>query len=294
MNIRALIPPGIDKITVNGLHQWDYGRVLEIECAEFGTEIMEAHFACQGSKVAEIRTCTFKNGIGTVTIPDKCLELSTPITAWVYGISNTYGKTIKTIILPIIQRPKPLRGHIALAENSENADRIEELLGAVNEAVEHISSGDITVARAMHAENADKANNATHAENASYAPTAGNAQTANYSDSAGAFSMRLVASCTITSGVGNLNATLKRDTPYLVVYESNTNTFTGMGCGVLITRSEEVTGYYWCCPVNHSHAAALTTNTRGITIFKGSALSAPGADTSENGSLKVYTFGSIS
>ena len=290
MAIKVVFPAGENSVIIQGLYQWDYGQTLEIECTDIGFEVMEVHFACPNMTMALPRPCTFNNGIGTVSIPDQCLEQGEAITAWIFRIDGKQGHTIKTITLPITKRTKPIRTHEV---PEELVDKYTELLGEVTETVNALKDGDITVAKALRAENADKANTAAHAENASYAPTAGNAQTANYSDSAGAFEMRLVASCTITSGVGNLSSSLVSNTPYLVVYESNTNTDFGVGCGVLITKIE-TNGDYWCCPVNYSHAVAIAQTSRGVTIFSGSPMSSVTADTSEKGSLKVYKFGNIS
>lgn len=291
MAIKVVFPAGQNSVIVQGLYQWDYGQMLEIECPELGNELMEVHFACPNMTMALPRPCTFSNGVGTVPIPDQCLEQGEALTAWICRIDDKQGHTIKTITMPITKRTKPIRTYEV---PEELVDKYTELLVEVREAVNAIKGGEITVARANYALSADKANTAKHAENVSYAPTAGNSQTADYSDKAGAFAMKLVASCTIASGVGTLNATLSGNTPYLVVYESNTNTDFGTGCGALITQiaTEMDNSKYWCCPVNHSHAVAISS--KSVMIFNGSAMSSPTADTNENGSLKVYTFGNIS
>ena len=301
MHIRALIPPGIDEITVNGLHQWDYGRTLEIECAECGTEIMEIHFACMGMIVAETRRCNFTNGIGTVTIPDKCLEQSTPITAWIYGLDTDKGRTIKTIRLPIIERTKPIRAHDVPAEL---VDRYNELAVAAEEAVEALRAGEVKAARATHADEADWANTANHAENASHATTANTAENANYSNTTGAMVMKLVTSCEIVKGKGTIEGNvIKNNTPYFIVFEPTEigNNYTDyISSGVLVVRKEDGYGSLanFCgCALDTTHGIWFDYNPNASTITVGltcqSSSSLVYEDASTNGTLYIYTFGDI-
>ena len=106
MSIRAIFPAGVDEITVNGLHQWDYGRKLEIQADGLPTQI-EVHFACTGMEEAVVRSGTVVNGKAEAAIPDQCLEQITPVTAWVYEVGEKYGKTIKTVVLTIVERKRP-------------------------------------------------------------------------------------------------------------------------------------------------------------------------------------------
>lgn len=280
MHIRALIPPGIDEIIVNGLHQWDYGRTLEIECAEFGTEVMEVHFACMGMIVAETRLCNFTNGIGAVTIPDKCLEQSTPITAWIYGLDTDKGRTIKTIRLPIIERTKPIRMHDV---PTELVDRYNELAVAAEEAVEALLAGEVKAARATHADNADHADTANHAENATHATVATRAEQADYAPLGGSMSLKLLTTITIEAGIstGSNEINTLVGQPYLVVYESN-NGWVGsgvcMGCGSY--RLNEAYG-------SLHYNLGFEINPTGANIIKNTST----VDTSENGTLKIYSFG---
>ena len=94
MALKVTIPAGIPAVSVSGLFQWDYGRVLEIESVDIGSEVLEIHFACEKMQEAIVRPCSFSNGVGSITIPDVCLEQSTPITAWIYKIEGTEGKQL--------------------------------------------------------------------------------------------------------------------------------------------------------------------------------------------------------
>ena len=172
MAIKALIPANQTDITVGGLYQWDYGQVLEIECTELGSEVMEVHFACRGMEEAIVRPCTFSNGVGTVNIPDRCLEQTNPIVAWVYKINSTQGHTVKTITLPVVARTRPSKSQDV---PTEYINQYGELIEEINEAVNALENGNVTAAKATHAVSADSANTAMSATNATYATSAGSA-----------------------------------------------------------------------------------------------------------------------
>ncbi len=176
MAIKALFETGKNEITVEGLYQWDYGQVLEIESSDLGTEIVEVHFACTNMTEAVVRPCTLTNGIGSVTIPDDCLEQSTTIIAWVYTIEGTQGKTRKVIYLPVIARTRPGASRNIPPEIS---DRYTELITEVNEAVNGLESGNVVVERANNATKADHATAAGNASTANHAMIAENARTAD-------------------------------------------------------------------------------------------------------------------
>lgn len=174
MNIVAIIPPGRAEITVNGLHQWDYGRQLEIH-SDALPAIVEVHFACAGMDEAVVRSCSAVNGVATAAIPDRCLEQTTPIIAWVYEISGTTGATTAKIMLPVEPRTRPSAGESIPEDVS---DQYTEAVAAMNEVkqwVDDLMSGDVTVAKATnadHATEADHAKNATSATNAQIAVSA--------------------------------------------------------------------------------------------------------------------------
>ena len=175
MAIKALIPAGQDDITVSGLYQWDYGQVLEIESIDLGSKVAEVHFACANMSEAIVRPCTFTMGVGTVAIPDDCLEQESSITAWVYEIEGTQGRTRKVITLPIIARTRP---SVARDIPQEISNRYTELITEVNEAVDALESGNVVAKQAEHATLADKATSAGNASSANYAVSAGSADTA--------------------------------------------------------------------------------------------------------------------
>lgn len=155
----AKFPDGISEITVNGLHQWNYGQRLQIEASDLPA-LFEVHFAYPGIKDAIVRVCAAVNGVATVAIPDECLEQSRTIQAWIYEIKETAGKTTKTIRLNVIKRVRPAAGGDIPREIS---DKYTEAVGAMNEAVDDLKNGNVI---------ANKANEATHAIEADHAISA--------------------------------------------------------------------------------------------------------------------------
>lgn len=199
MAIKVVFPTGTDSVSVSGLFQWDYGQVLEIESAELGSEIVEVHFACPSMNEAIVRPCSFSNGVGTVTIPDQCLEQTSKITAWIFKIEGTQGRTIKTITLSVTGRTRPSKTQDVPAEN---IDKYTELITEVNEAVEALESGNVKAAKAVNADNATHAATAGNAESANYATSAGNANRAATAESVIAVPTNLALSCAIEEGNG--------------------------------------------------------------------------------------------
>lgn len=181
MAIKALIPANQNTLTVGGLYQWDYGQVLEIECTELGSEVMEVHFACRGMEEAIVRPCTFSNGVGTVNVPDRCLEQTNDIVAWVYKINSTQGHTVKTITLPVVSRTRPSKSQDI---PTEYINQYDELIEEINEVVNAFKNGDVPAAKATHAVSADSANTAMSATSATRATFAESANSANSAGSA--------------------------------------------------------------------------------------------------------------
>jgi len=132
--ILAAFPTGVANITVNGLHQWDYGQQLKIKAPDLPA-MVEVHFACAGMDEAIVRPCSVANGEGTVAIPDKCLEQSAPVYAWIYEIDGTAGTTTKTILLNIIERTRPQTGEDIPVEIS---DKYTEAITAMNDAAKAV------------------------------------------------------------------------------------------------------------------------------------------------------------
>lgn len=181
MAIKVTFQTGQTEAKAPALHQWDYGQQLEIESTDLPTAF-EVHFACQGMNEAIVHSCTAAGGIGAVVVPNRCLEQSHPITAWVYKIQGTTGTTIKTITIPVVPRTRPSRGDEIIP--TEVTDKYTELISEVNEAVEQLTKGNVTVANAAKATSADRATQAVSAETSTYATSAGSAVSAGNAETA--------------------------------------------------------------------------------------------------------------
>ena len=174
MAIKALFPEGTTSTTLDALHQWDYGQTLEIEAASLPS-VIEVHFACQGMSEAVVHTCSAVNGIARVAIPDRCLEQTYEITAWVYEIDGSAGRTIYSITIPIIARTRPARSE-SIPQSVQ--DTYTQLITEVNNLANALLSGVINVGYATRAGLADKATSADSATTATSANTAGSASKA--------------------------------------------------------------------------------------------------------------------
>ena len=225
MAIKVRFNAGESVATVTSLYQWDYGQVLEIECLELGTELMEVHFAYSGLSEAIVRSCQFVNGIGTVNIPDQCLEQTSNITAWLYSISASQGHTIKTMTIPVIGRIRPS----ALRDiPPEYIDKYAEALEEINEATKKLQDGTIVVAKALSADTAGKADIATNAESATYATSAGSTTTG----SATSLNMEIIAEVPITGAIGTPPTATKYYKVCAVVFNCETGDHVGVHTGI--------------------------------------------------------------
>lgn len=132
MIIKAIFPAGVTELIVHGLHQWNYGQQLEI-AAEALPAMVEVHFACSGMETAVVRNCGVLGGKVTAAIPDRCLEQTTPVVAWVYAIGETSGETILTVKMPIIARAQP---QLAATPPEDVGDKYTEAVAAMNTLVD--------------------------------------------------------------------------------------------------------------------------------------------------------------
>lgn len=169
MAIKALFPEGTTTISLAPLYQWDYGQELEIEAAGLPS-LIEVHFACNGMNEAVVHTCSCVGNIATVAIPDRCLEQPNEITAWVYEIDGTAGRTIYSIYIPIIARTRPARSE-SIPQSVQ--DTYTQLITEVNELLDALQSGSVRVGYANTAASALNAAKAANADTATSANTAG-------------------------------------------------------------------------------------------------------------------------
>lgn len=141
MNISAVFPAGVTEIVAHGLHQWDYGRILQIE-AEGLPGLVEVHFACPGMREAVVRSCSSVAGVVYAAIPDQCLEQTSPVVAWVYEQEASAGRTFLTVTMPITARAKPAPSETVPEEISdkytEAVEAMNEQLASVEALLEHV------------------------------------------------------------------------------------------------------------------------------------------------------------
>ena len=175
MSLKAFIPSGQKALTVNGLHQWDYGQKLEIHDDDLPA-LIEVHFACVGMAEATVRSCNVVQGVAVAAIPDQCLEQTAPITAYIYEVGEDSGATTKAIVLTVSPRPRPQE---VGALTPAIADKYTELMAAVNEQVAALKAGKVTVARALTADTAAQATKAATADKATEAEWATGADRAD-------------------------------------------------------------------------------------------------------------------
>lgn len=179
MPIVAKFPAGVTEVTVNGLHQWDYGQQLQIESDDLPA-VVEVHFAYAKIDEAIVRSCAVVNGVATVTIPDLCLEQTAQIIAWVFVIDEASGTTKKTIKMNVIARKMPE----SVPDIPEDfTDKYTEAITAFNKNAEALKSalndGTVVAKEAKHALSADTASKATQADKATKADTASKATQAD-------------------------------------------------------------------------------------------------------------------
>lgn len=214
MSIKAVFTAGVEAITVNGLHQWDYGRKLEIHTPGLPQGAVEVHFACPGMTEAVVRSCAAIGEVIEATIPDRCLEQTSPISAWVYVINDPEGMTVKTITLPVTPRVRPQPGATIPTEVS---DRYTELITAVNAAIAALTDGNFTVSNANHAATADNATRAATADNADNASSADIAQ-----------QLAFTSAAYDVSDLGSAKATLTPGKRYIISAYSKSTTYDGL------------------------------------------------------------------
>lgn len=165
MNIKAIFPEGVTALTVTGLHQWDYGRKLEIQAADLpGT--VEVHFACPGMTEAEVRVCANMGGVVEAVIPDQCLEQTSPISVWVFVIDGSEGLTVKSVTMYVTARARP---QLSPTVPTEFYDKYTEVITEMNRLLASLNTGEYKVQNAFSADYATAAGTAGRATEAIFA-----------------------------------------------------------------------------------------------------------------------------
>ena len=127
---------GEQKTHAQGVYQYDYGKILQVEGLLLPTAV-EVHFASSKEGEAITRVGTTKDGAMTATIPDSVLEngdatLNYTAYAWIFLTDETSGHTEYEIAIPVQTRAKPMPPGA-----TEDTDLFWEAVAAVNEASEN-------------------------------------------------------------------------------------------------------------------------------------------------------------
>ena len=113
--------------TTKPRNQWDYGQVLNISGQIDLPEAFEAHFCCEGDPT----TVTQIGQHGLVEVPYEYMETGRTVLCYIFlHDASTDGRTMYTIRIPILRRPKPTD----LEPTPVQHDAITEAIGAMQAA----------------------------------------------------------------------------------------------------------------------------------------------------------------
>lgn len=115
-------------VTTERRNQWDYGQVLNISGKIDLPEAFEAHFCCEGDHT----TVTQIGQHGLVEVPYEYMETGRTVLCYIFlHDASTDGRTMYTIRIPIVRRPRPTD----LEPTPVQQDAIAEALVALNNAI---------------------------------------------------------------------------------------------------------------------------------------------------------------
>jgi hypothetical protein len=113
--------------TTKPRNQWDYGQVLNVAGIDL-PEAFEAHFCCEGDHT----TVTQIGQNGLVEVPYEYMETGRTVLCFIFlHDSSTDGRTMYTIRIPIVRRPRPTD----LEPTPVQQDAIAEAIVALNNAI---------------------------------------------------------------------------------------------------------------------------------------------------------------
>lgn len=96
----------LSNVKTEAVTQWDYGRQLRIEGLHLPS-FVSVDFGINGSKTTARMLGSTVDGVTVVDIPNELLKQSADLVAYVYVTTETEGKTVKTIYIPMNSRAKP-------------------------------------------------------------------------------------------------------------------------------------------------------------------------------------------
>lgn len=114
-------------VTTERREQWSYGQVLQISGDIELPETFEAHFCCDGDNT----TITQIGQNGAVEVPPEYMETGRTVLCYIFlHDASTDGRTMYTIRIPILRRPRPTD----LEPTPVQHDAITEAIGAMQAA----------------------------------------------------------------------------------------------------------------------------------------------------------------
>lgn len=114
-----------------GLHQWDYGQVLQFD----GLDLPSAYTVHFANQPMSGDAKTQVGGADGVDIPDEYLTTGFPVYAWVYlhtGADD--GETVYSVTIPVTKRPRPTEDEPTPVQQGA----IDTAIAALNEGVETV------------------------------------------------------------------------------------------------------------------------------------------------------------
>lgn len=120
-------------VTTERREQWSYGQVLQISGDIELPETFEAHFCCDGDNT----TITQIGQNGAVEVPPEYMETGRTVLCYIFlHDASTDGRTMYTIRIPILRRPRPTD----LEPTPVQQDAITQAIGAMQAARADIES----------------------------------------------------------------------------------------------------------------------------------------------------------
>ena len=165
-------------VTTERRLQWDYGQVLNISGQIDLPEAFEAHFCCEGDST----TVTQIGQHGLVEVPAEYMETGKTVLCFIFlHDSSADGRTMYTIRIPIVRRPRPTD----LEPTPVQQDAIAEALVALNNAIVRTDASADAAAESAESASASATTAVESAQSAQASATSASqsAQSANQSAS---------------------------------------------------------------------------------------------------------------
>lgn len=125
--LEAIFNDAITTVTVSGLTQWDYGRILYVKGLELPDKF-EIHFSDILNPVAIVMQGKKQNSDFICEVPNVLLESAHDIYGYIYLDDGKQGKTVREIILRVKKRPKP-NDYVSENNASEVIDQVAKAKG---------------------------------------------------------------------------------------------------------------------------------------------------------------------